>query len=135
MTGDNFRFRECIFFLYRSGRDIVRLRADAWGICSENTSSASFSRGIKYNWQIKAEDLTSREIKTDGVPRALLRREREKRAADAFFVSPHLSLIFIKNCQRTAAKINWIYTVFAVNVLLSRRMETPRVFAIKLLTS
>lgn len=69
---------------------------DTRNICRENNVPASYtySRDIKYNWQIKAEDLTPREIKTDGVPRALLRREREKRrAADAFF-SFHLTFVY-----------------------------------------
>lgn len=63
------------------------------GIFAAKISLASSSRGVKYNCQIKAEALTPYEIKTDGVPRALLRRKRVKRhAADAFFVSSHFRL-------------------------------------------
>lgn len=62
-------------------------------IFATKISLTSSSRGIKYNCQIKVEDLTPCEIKTDGVPRALLRRKRIKRhAADAFFVSSHFRL-------------------------------------------
>lgn len=42
-------------------------------------SIAPSSRNVDYNYQIKVEDLTPYEIKTDGVPGALARRQREKR--------------------------------------------------------
>lgn len=81
MTDDNFRFRANVFNLYHTDGT-----SPGWkrGIFAAKISLAS-SRGIKYNCQINSKDLTRCEIKTDGVPRALLRRKRVKRhAADAF---------------------------------------------------
>jgi len=59
MTGDNCRSAN-VFNLYRTDRTN---RPAASGIFAAKISLASSSRGIKYNCQIKAENLTPCEIK------------------------------------------------------------------------
>lgn len=85
----------------------------------------------------RQEDLTPREIKTDGAPRPLLRRKRIKRhAADAFH--SFLLIFFCSFLSRPPSRRheNKLTVYVSVNVSRPRRTETAKVLrAAKLLTS